>query len=216
MTWLIVLGCVLAFLVLLLLLPIAAFIEVDEHFTLKLKIALFQKDLVSPTPQKPKSLKPRAFKKKMASLEPKEKTPKEPKKKKKEKKKDKLSFQTIQELIRAGMEILSKLLPKLFKQIHIDIHQCHLSIGLEDAADTAMATGGAISAAQLGIELMDHYMVLSPESPNNIHIEPDYLNNRFSCSIRLTVMIRLFGIFSVIFSAIHMLIKHRRLLFKLL
>ena len=211
---------VLAFLALVLFLPVSLQIVYSSSLVLRLQILFFSFQLV---PKKKRHISLRHFSKRglqnkekkaekkalraAKHLEQKKLTKEAAKTKKNaenSEKKEKRSFSEILDLITAVLDLAKAVISRFSKHLGLSIKQLDVSIGSDEAAKTALLCGTVNSAVLMLVEFFRNNTRFDDKSVNCISIQPDFLSE--SCHIVLDIRFRL-NLIAVLDTIIHALIK---------
>ncbi len=208
MTALIVWGCILLFL-LILLMSRATFIF-DYSGDIRLKIKYFGITVFKKPSGKKSKKKPEKFKKEDENDEDKKDDEADKKKEKKKKPKKPLpTFDELMELVRLALDSLGKPLKRILKRVTFS----HLSFtavcGGDDAAKAAINYGAMNVALSSALNLIDTFFTL--KSPDHLQIDVDFYQEKTEidlyCEVRTSVAAVLAFPFSLIGRAIKNYVK---------
>ncbi|MFU0833081.1 MAG: DUF2953 domain-containing protein [Oscillospiraceae bacterium] len=118
-------------------------------------------------------------------------------------------FAGFMELLRAFCEVVSSCSQKIFSHTQISRLQLHLTVGGEDAAQTAIQYGKACALVSTALTVL-----LSAKKCKNrdVRVVPDFQNGKSNVRFLFKMKIRLFFLLTAVFSA---LIGFIRIYFKL-
>lgn len=203
----IILG-IIAFILILLFLPLRVKIEYDGDMKLKLGYAFLNFTIL---PQKPK--KPKKPKKQKKKPEPeKEKTEEKPDKKKNPimQLKDKHGLDGLIDLIKQIVHIVVDMLGKLARHLKIRNLVINAVIAGEDSADTAMKYGYACSVIYPAVSILESKAVLKKHSED---ISAGFLSEKTVIEFKFTAKIRVMFILGAVipaaFKALKLIIKNK-------
>ncbi len=227
MTGWIVFGCILLFFVFIFSLRARITVEYNDEIRLSVKV-LFIKIGILPKKQKKKSsprsmskkkaqkiraqLEKKAEKKRQKELEKQKK--KQQKKQQKDaekkqgKKKKKLSLSDILGLVKMATDVLRTVVTTFFSHLRVDVARCHIKLALGDAATTAIAYGAVSEAAVKLFEALDGLKGFDSPEAQDISINADFLGEATTVDIKVSVSLRVWHLFHVLFAAIGKAIKH--------
>lgn len=156
-----------------------------------------------------KSLRKKAQKKKEKAE--KKRLQKEEKKRKKESgelpQKKKISLSQILDLISLAKDVLCAVISKFFGHLRVDVARLRISIGTPDAATTAMYYGIICDALTHLLPLLEGLKGFDLPKSQDISVETDFLSEEIRADVKISVSLRVWHVFHVIFAAIGKAIK---------
>ncbi|MBP5207155.1 MAG: DUF2953 domain-containing protein [Clostridia bacterium] len=213
MTALYIIGGILLFILLLCLIPVGIRIVYDKEFALSVTIGPVRKQII---PKKEKKIrisdysyeklerrKRREEKKAAAKAKKKKKNEKKGSAGKEEKKDSVLVSKlknpdTAPEMIEQLYDMLSVIVEKFARRLHIKFFTLDATIGSDNAAKTAILYGGACSAAGMIASLLSQYTD-AKNKKNGIRIAPDFLAEKTAVSADVSAKIYVGGVFTYLF-----------------
>ncbi len=229
MTGWIVFGCIVLFFTLILCVKVRVTVEYSDDIRLTLGLWCFRIKILPKKPKRKKgpqsmsskqaakiraALKKKADKKRQKELEKQKK--KEQKKAQKEEEKKhppehpqkKLSLSDILALVKMATDVLATLFKKLFGHLRIDAARLHINLAMGDAATTAIAYG-AVSNAIYGLcEVLDKFKGIDMPDVKNISVNADFLGESTTVDMKISVSLRPWHLFHVLFAVIGKAIAH--------
>lgn len=216
MGWLIALG-ILALFLLVLMLRIGIKIKLSDDTLLLLGVGIFRIKLY---PRREKTLrlsdyKIEKFRKNQAK--------KEAKAKKKaakmaEKKTHKVSEaaktkpkekRDISELLTTVLEIVKVFLERFGHHLHIKVQRLRIIVASSDAATTAVLYGAVCGTVQCILELLDNTVALIVPKSEEIVVAPDFTSTKTKADVDITFSLRIWQIFDIAFRSLWAYIKQR-------
>lgn len=210
--------------VLLLCLPIRLLLQLDESGNLRVRAKLSVLSLFthpSPAPRfsirrySPRALarrqrrETRRLKKKQAKLAKRKKAaapasnatkPKPTLKQRVSKLKDTLSLVT---------SLIDVLHERLFRATHIHVHKLSITVGADDAAATALLYGALSASLNLLIEVLHQTIHLHMHHPENMHLQPDFLNKGIRAELDIRIHMRVYHALALGLRALIHYFKHK-------
>ncbi len=229
MTGWLVFGCILLFFVFIFSLRARITVEYSDDIRLSVKVLFINIGILPSKPKKkrgPQSmskkqaqkiragLAKKAEKKRQKELAKQEK--KEQKKLKKEqekkqgteKKKKKLSLSDILALIKMATDVLKTVVVTFVSHLRVDVARCHINLALGDAATTAIAYGAVSEAVVQLFGALDSLKGFDAPEAQDISINADFLGENTTVDLKVSVSLRVWHLFHVVFAAIGKAIKH--------
>ena len=178
MTALYIIGGILLFILLLCLIPVGIRIVYDKEFALSVTIGPVRKQII---PKKEKKIRISDY-----SYE------------KLERRKRHEDPDTAPEMIEQLYDMLSVIVEKFARRLHIKFFTLDATIGSDNAAKTAILYGGACSAAGMIASLLSQYTD-AKNKKNGIRIAPDFLAEKTAVSADVSAKIYVGGVFTYLF-----------------
>lgn len=155
--------------------------------------------------------------KKKAKKEAKKAQKEEEKKKAKEaesasqKPKKKKTLAEILDLVYMLLDALKSLGKSFGKRFEIEAVRLRITVGSEDAAQTALLYGIMVQAVAYGIEILSSLTNLRVKKQNrgNILVDADFTSEKIEADLHLIFKLRVWHIFGMLFSALGGIIKNR-------
>ncbi len=227
MTGWIVFGCILLFFVFIFSLRAKITVEYSDDIKLSVKVLFFKIGILPKKPKKKsgvqsmskrKAQKIRAgLNKKAQKKRLKEQAKQQKKQQKKEqkeqekkqgKKKKKLSLSDILDLVKMATDVLKAVIKTFFSHLRVDVARCHINLALGDAATTAIAYGAVSEAVIQLFGALDGLKGFDSPKAQDISINADFLGEATTVDIKVSVSLRVWHLFHVLFAAIGRAIKH--------
>ncbi len=229
MTGLIVFGCILLFFVLILSVKATVTVEYSDDIRLTVKVLCFKIKILPKKPKKKKGpqsmskkqaekirkgLRKKAAKKRQKQLEKQKKKQQKKEQKELEKKqpqkepKKKLSLSDILALIKMAGDIVSTLFKTFFGHLRINVARLHVNLAMGDAATTAIAYGAVSNAAMYLFEILDKVKGIDLPDVKDVSINADFLGESTTVNMKISVSLRPWHLFHVLFAVIGKAIKH--------
>ncbi len=222
MTGLIVFACILVFFVFLLTLKATVTIMYSGEVELFVKVLCFKiKILPAKEKKRTQSMSAKKAAKIKAKLQAKEKKKKE---KKKQKKKDKLEKKQalaegtvkkekktpgdILDLISLVTNLLKKVIGKFFGHLRIKVARIRLVIGTGDAATTAITYGAVTQGINVIFPLLEGIKNFKLNRNADIDVAADFAAETTEIDICVSLSLRVWHLFHVVFAALGELIKY--------
>lgn len=213
MTWLYILLGIIIFFTLILLIPVKIDISSSDKTELYLKI-LFFKIKLSPRKKKIKIKKysvkamEKARKKeekkalaKQKKILKKKVKPQKVKEKKPSKIKEIFMHPTdIPAFITDIYDILSIIVGKFSKRVKINIKECDISLGTDNAAKTAILYGGVCAGINTLLSLLVQFTNYDDRDTENINVVPNFTSDKTNFNIYLRVSLRPGQLLTFVFS----------------
>ena len=220
MGWL-VLGGILLFIALLLVTRIRIFFSYSDKILLYVKILFLKINILPGKSRKPKlrNFKIKRYRKrrikeiKKAQRDSKKKKDREKKHAKPEKEEEgpKPSLaDNVRYIINLIRHVLFLVLKKLIGYIRIDIERLHITVGTGDAAKTAVNYGLISQSVSYLLELLSQNTHCRTGTPGSISVNPDFIAEKTTADVSLSVSIRIWQIFALAFKALAAFLKVHR------
>ncbi len=226
MTGWIVFGSILLFFVFIFSLRAKITIEYKDEIKLWVKVLFLKINILPSKPKEKKgpqsmsrkkaqkiraALKKKAKKKHLKAQE-KEKKKQEKKEQKakepKDKTKKKLSLSDILALVKMAGDILKTLTTTFCGHLKIDIARCHINLALGDAATTAIAYGAVSEALVKLLEILDGVGGINTHGAKEVSVNADFIGESTTVDMKISVSLRVWHLFHVLFAVIGKAIKH--------
>ena len=222
MTALIVILAILAFLILISLIPFKITIEYNEE--LKMYVRVMHIIRIPITPKKEKKIKLSVYSKKAIAKREKKKQEKEAKKeqkkllkkqqkqeKKKRKKEHPEEFKpkrSLSENLSLILDVVKVLFSRFFKHLRIDLARIHISLVGEDAAQTAILYGVVCQSVSYLLELLKSLKTVSTPNLTDVSVTPDWVGEKTQVDIKLSFSMRVGNVFDILGRVIGRAITH--------
>lgn len=217
MVYLYILLGILAFILLVLFIPVSIGLTVKEATGLYVKVGFIKIGIL---PKKKKKLNvkkytPKALQKKQEALKRKEEKKLLKKAKKKQKKKVSTTGKNkskiakifsspseIPEFLSDAADIMILLTSKFSRRLKIRIMSCNIRIGSDNAAKTALLYGSICSGINALSALLTQFTRFDDRDIENVNVYPDFLYEKLDCEIHIRFSLRPGQIFTFLFSAL--------------
>ncbi|MBQ7337696.1 MAG: DUF2953 domain-containing protein [Clostridia bacterium] len=106
--------------------------------------------------------------------------------------------------------LIDALHERLFRSTHIHVHRLAIRIGTDDAAKTALLYGVICPAAELLLEALHHSANLHLHHPEQMSVQPDFVNNTFHIELDIRLQMRVVHALSLGLRALIHIISHKQ------
>lgn len=125
--------------------------------------------------------------------------------------KKKKGLADILDLIYMGLDALKSLGKSFGKRFEIEALRLRITVGSEDAAQTALLYGILVQAVAYGLEILSSLTNLRIRKQNrsNVLVDTDFTSEQIKADLHLIFKLRVWHIFAMLFSALGGVIKNR-------
>ena len=205
----------LAFILLILMIPASVIIKYDTDFSLKIKVLFITKQLIPKKQKLPgkKGYSARKYRKKLNALEKKrqkaaDKTASASEKKKKKKAEGEKPKKDVRQTVELVAELVRALLTSFGKHLRIKAERLHIAVASPDAATTAVMYGAVSQSLSYLMELLNRVTNFRYRN-EEFSLSADFLSDKPTVDIYFEFRLRVWHVFAMLFKTGAAFIKNK-------
>ncbi len=117
------------------------------------------------------------------------------------------SIKSVYRKIKLLLFLLKRIYRTFLDSLKIKIKKICITVGSDDSAKTAYLYGGIYAALGSALTLIHDQINLIGADENNITVSADFLSDRITAELKITLSIRLFAVIAVAFKAAYNYLK---------